>query len=210
MDLSSIINSRRMVRSFSERPLPAGMTTKLASYARAAPSAGNTSGWKAIILEDPYALSSFWKATTDPGWRSRSKRWNGLSRAPAAIVMLTDPKQYTDRYSLPGKVSSGLGTPPNGGGEGAWPIPYWFVDAGFAAMLIMLGATEAGIGSLFLGNFRGESELKELLGIPEPWRHVGTILLGYPDGKDYPSSSIKYRPHTEDTICYGRWDATEP
>ncbi len=209
VDIPDIINARRMVRSFSGRPLPAGMTTKLVSYARAAPSAGNTSGWRAIILEDQDSISSFWQAVTDAEWRAKSKRWNGLSRAPAAVVLLTNPKCYTDRYSLPDKISAGLGNPPDGGSEQAWPIPYWYVDAGFAAMLIMLGATDAGLGSLFLGNFRGEPELKRLLGIPEPWRHVGTVLIGYPDGNDYPSPSVRNHPGPNDRIYYGRWGVTE-
>ena len=192
-----------MVRSFSAKPIPGDTIDALISYARKAPSAGNTPGWAAITLTDTHSMSLFWDAVTDAEWRATSRRWNGLSKAPAAIVMLTNPINYTDRYSMPDKSSSGLGNPPHGDGESAWPVPYWFVDAGFASMLIMLGAQEAGLGALFLGNFRGEGRLKEVLGIPDPWRYAGTILLGYDDGNGHASPSIKNK--RANLVFNGRW-----
>ncbi len=203
MELSEAIKKRRMVRSFSPESIPDELIDRLISYARNAPSAGNTAGWAAIALTDQHSMSLLWDAVTDTEWRATSKRWEGLSKAPAAIVMLANPANYTSRYSMPDKSASGLGNPPHGGGEDSWPVPYWFVDAGSASMLIMLGAHEAGIGSLFLGNFRGEKRLKETLGIPDSWRYIGTILLGYDDGNDYASQSVKNRRNN--LVFHGRW-----
>jgi nitroreductase len=203
MELSQAIKQRRMVRSFSPEPVPDDLIDTLISYARKAPSAGNTTGWAAITLTDQRSMSLLWDAVTDAEWRAMSDRWRGLSKAPAAIIMLTDPANYTGRYSMPDKYASGLGNPPHGGGEGAWDVPYWFVDAGYASMLIMLGACEAGVGTLFLGNFRGERQLKEAFDIPDSWRYVGTILLGYDDGNGYPSPSVKKK--RKNLVFNGHW-----
>ena len=54
------------------------------------------------------------------------------------------------------------------GQEVEWVVPYWYVDAAFATMTLLLGATEAGIGAAFLGNFRGEDRAAGGVGRARP------------------------------------------
>ena len=202
---------RRMVRSFSDAPVPPVVLERILDSAREAPSAGNSQGTSMVVLSGPQQTAPFWAATTTPEWRTTSHRWPGLSRAPVVIVVLTSPALYASRYDEPDKITSGLGTFAGNEAEStwdqaSWPVPYWFFDAGTTTMLLMLSATDAGLGVGFLGNFRGEADLLTSLGVPATWRYAGAVLLGEPDGGDSPSKSLQRgrRPLTE-TVHRGRW-----
>jgi nitroreductase len=189
-----------MVRSFSGRPPAPDVVDGLLEAALRAPSAGNTGGWSAVVLEGPEQTAPFWEATTTPSWRDRSRRWPGLSRAPLVVVLLADPEAYLERYSAPDKEGSRLDDPTS------WPVPYWFVDVGMAAQTLLLGAVDAGLGACFLGNFRGEEALRRVLGAPDHVRYAGSVLIGEPGGEDPPSSSsARGRRSVERVIHRGRW-----
>jgi nitroreductase len=73
-------------------------------------------------------------------------------------------------------------------------------------MTLLLGATDAGLGACFLGNFRGEESLLRALGAPAGWRVFGSVLLGHPDGADHRSSSLdRPGPDAADRVHYGTW-----
>ena len=186
------MRGRRMVRSFSGAPVPAPVLDRVLDLACRAPSAGNTGGWDAVVLVGPDETAPFWDATTTPDWRARARRWPGLARAPVVIALFVDPDAYRARYAEPDKISSGLGAgePDASGADGAWPVPYWFVDGGFAVMVMLLAAADAGLGACFLGNFRGESALRGALGVPDHRRYLGAVLMGEPGGHDPPSPSL--------------------
>jgi nitroreductase len=193
---------RRMVRSFSGRQLAPGVADRIVHRAASAPSAGNTGGWATVVLEGPGQTAPFWEATTTESWRSQSRRWPGLSRAPVVVVLFADPAAYLARYSAPDKAGSGLQI------ADAWPIPYWFVDAGMAIMLLLLAAVEAGLGACFLGNFRGEADLRLALGVPGHLRYVGAVLVGEPAGEDPPSTSTaRGGRRVDDVVHRGAWDS---
>lgn len=220
MDLEDVVRNRRMVRSFSGAPVPEDVLAEILASAPRAPSAGNTDGCALVVLRGPRETTVLWESTTTESWRQRARRWPGLSRAPVAVVVLTSPGRYVDRYSEPDKMGAGLGRdgarasgspPPSLVGPrsdptNAWPVPYWFVDAGQMVMGILLGAVDHGLGACFLGNFRGEAALLDRLGVPSQWRYVGTVLLGEPGGDDPPSASLsRPRRSVERMVHYGRW-----
>jgi nitroreductase len=202
MELSDAVRGRRMVRSFSPDPLPAHVVDGVFELACSAPTAGNTGGWDAVVLIGPEETATFWDATTTPDWRARSRRWPGLSRAPVVVAVFVDADAYLARYRQPDKAASGLG---RGGPEG-WPVPYWFVDGALAVMVLLLAATDAGLGACFLGNFRGEAALRGALGVPDDRRYLGAVLMGEPAGDDPPSSSVAggRRPRSE-MVHRGSW-----
>ena len=223
-----------MVRSFRADPVAPDLVDRLLADALRAPTAGNTRGVEWLVLQGPAETGAYWAATTTAAWRATSRRWPGLSRAPVVALALTSPAAYVERYGEPDKASTGLGPVPagpggddagqgedpaggerRGGGPGeappgraqaAWPVPYWFGDAAFSAMTLLLGATAAGLGACFLGNFRGEGELLRVLGVPDGWRLFGTVLLGLPDGGDHRSASLDRRggPRSA-SVHHGRW-----
>lgn len=197
-----------MVRSFSGRPVPAEMLEHILAAARRAPAAGNTGGWDTVVLEGPQQTTAFWEATTTADWRERSRRWPELSRAPVVLCVFSHPGAYLDRYGEPDKHDSGLGPPDSDGGGGvdAWPVPFWFVDAGFAVLLMLLAATDAELGACFLGNFRGEAEVRRILGVPADRRYFGAVLLGEPGGENPPSPSLmRHRRAASEVFHRGCW-----
>jgi nitroreductase len=121
-----------------------------------------------------------------------------------AVAFFAHPGAYADRYTEPDKAASGLGH--RGGGADDWPVPYWFVDTGFPALLLLVGAADAGLGACLLGNFRGEPALIDALGVPGDRRYLGTVLLGEPGGSDPPSASVgRGRRKADDVLHWGRW-----
>ena len=192
---------RRMVRAFSGSPVPESTLEEVLQRASRPPSAGNTQGWTAVVLVGPTETDRFWSATTTADWRARSSRWPGLGRAPVVVSVFADPAAYVARYAEPDKADERLG-----GAEDEWPIPYWFVDAGFALLLLLLAATDAGLGACLLGNFRGEEALRGALGVPEGRRYVGAVILGEPGEGDRASASTR-RPRRDlgDIFRRGSW-----
>ena len=77
-------------------------------------------------------------------------------------------------------------------------MPYWFGDAAFGVMTVLLGAVDAGLGACILGSFRGEEELAEALGVPDGWRLFGAVVLGHPDGQRPPLGVARPRPARRD------------
>ena len=229
MELSDAVRRRKMVRTFSGSPVPAEVLDRVLELACSAPSAGNTGGWEAVVLAGPEETAPFWDATTTADWRAGSRRWPGLSRAPVVVALFVHPDAYRARYAEPDKEASGLGRVGSGGagsggagraGRGggmdasdadasdadAWAVPYWFVDGGFAAMVMLLAAIDTGLGACFLGNFRGEPALRAALGVPDDRRYIGAVLMGEPTGVDPLSPSLaRGRRQSSEVMHRGRW-----
>jgi nitroreductase len=188
-----------MTRNFAPSPLDRTVLDGLLTDALSAPSAGNTQGRDLIVLEGPEETSRYWEATTDASWRSRSTRYEGMSRAPVVVLAFSEPAAYVRRYAEADKVRPD-------GGPVEWVTPFWHVDASFAVMTLLLGAADRGIGAAFLGNFRGEDALKEALGVPDGLTWMGAVLLGAPALPDPPSSSSSRPRRTVDqSVHRGRW-----
>jgi nitroreductase len=199
LELTEAVTRRRMTRNFSGRPLDPGVVDGLLDAALRAPSAGNTQGREFVVLEGVVQTSRYWQATTDEAWRATSRRFEGLSRAPVAVLVFADPEAYVARYREPDKARPD-------GAEVEWVVPFWLVDSSFATMNLLLAATDRGLGAAFLGNFRGEDRLRTALGVPDRFRWLGTVLLGEAAGPDPPSSSAARRRRTlEESVHRGHW-----
>ncbi|MHB8439466.1 MAG: nitroreductase family protein [Acidimicrobiales bacterium] len=200
MDLAEALRRRRMVRSFSSEPVDRARLDQVLGAARRVPSAGNSDGIDMVVLQGDDRLS-FWSATSTADWRANSKRFAGMRRAPVVVVLFASADRYVARYAEPDKAASGLGH-----GEAAWPVPYWFVDAGCVLMVLLLASVDAGIDACFLGNFRGEQQLSAALGVPAGRRYVGAVLLGHGDGQDSPSpSALRGRRAMRDAVHHDLW-----
>lgn len=197
VELSEAVRRRRMTRNFSGRPPEEAVVDELLEAALRAPSAGNTQGRDLVVLSGPDQTARFWESTTDEAWRNRSQRFAGLSRAPVIVLAFASPEAFAARYRQPDKA---------GGGEVEWVVPFWWVDAAFSVMVLLLGAADRGLGAAFLGNFRGEASLAEALEVPPGVRWLGAVLLGEPASPDPPSSSaLRGRRPFEDSVHRGRW-----
>jgi nitroreductase len=191
-----------MCRSFSSEPLDQARVERILADALRSPTAGNTPGTAWVVLNGPDETSAYWEATTDAGWRAAHPAWaSGLMRAPVVLLSYASAGAYLTRYSEPDKAESSLGS-----SEAAWPVPYWFGDAAFGVMAVLLCAVDAGLGACVLGNFRGEAALASSLGVPDAWRLFGAVVLGVPAGDAHRSRSLNRQPPARnDRIHSGHW-----
>ncbi len=150
MDFADVVRSRRMVRAFEPRPVPGAVLERVLDLARRVPAAGNTQGLDLVVLEGPEQTARYWDATLPPE-RREAFPWPKLLDAPVLIIPVGAPGAYVERYGEPDKAATGLGE-----GPGAWPVPYWYVDTAFAAMVALLAAVDEGLGALFFGQFEHE------------------------------------------------------
>jgi nitroreductase len=202
VELQEAIRRRSMVRSFSTEPVPDGIVDGMLHAALRSPTAGNSRGTSWVVLEGPLQTARYFDATTDATWRAEHPEWNeGLRRAPVVLLAYTSPEAYVARYAEADKSSSGLGS-----GVEAWPVPYWYGDAAFGVMAVLLAAVDAGLGCCVLGAFRGEDELAARLGVPDGWRLFCAVLLGHSDARQHHSASLdRTSPTTSGRIHRGRW-----
>jgi nitroreductase len=189
-----------MTRAFQPDPVSHELLEAIVDAGRRAPSAGNSQGVAFVVLEGPDQTRRYWDTTLPT---RESFGFPGLLDAPVLIIVVTHPQAYVDRYAEPDKATTGLG-------EGAerWPVPYWTVDASFAAMLLQLAAIDAGLGVLFFGPFEHEPEVLRALGVPDDHEAIGTIALGWPDTRaDSRAGTSANRPRrpSADVVHWGGW-----
>jgi nitroreductase len=161
-----------MVRAYDPaRRIARAAVDQLLELAVHAPSAGFSQGWHFLVLDDDAARERFWAATTS----SEPDPWlTGMRRAPVLILCFSDKTAYLDRYAEPDKGWTDRD-------ERRWPVPYWHIDTGMAALLILLGAVDAGWAACFFGVFPDrEPAVREAFRIPDRLATVGVVSLGYP------------------------------
>ncbi len=189
-----------MVRSYTDEPVDPAVVRTLLATSRRGPSAGNTASLEYLVLDEPAAVARYWDLTLPPERRS-TFRWQGLLEAPVLIVPCCSAAAYVERYAEPDKAASGLGRDPS-----AWSVPYWFVDGGAAVMLLLLAATDAGLGALFFGLFGHTRAVKDAFAIPDEFEPLGTIALGHPADDDATGrSSGRPRRSLDQVIHRGSW-----
>ncbi len=198
--LFDAIAQRRMVRSFRSEPVAEATIDRIVAAAHRAPSAGNTRSLELLVLAGEDVVR-YWDTTLAPAKRDEVP-WPGLLRAPVLLVPYVDPALYAARYSEPDKASTGLGEGPH-----AWSVPYWWVDGGAAVENILLAAVASELGACFFGQFDHETSVRSAFGVPDHFRAVGTVAVGYADTEtDRPSrSSQRERRALENTTHRGRW-----
>jgi nitroreductase len=183
VDLYESLRRRRMVRAFRPDPIDPATLDRVLRAGLRGPSAGFTQGVDLLVLLDEADRRAFWDAETDPAWRDGHPDHAAARRAPVIILPVTGPGPYTERYSEPDKAKAGLQQ------AGAWPVPFWWFDAGAAVMAILLAATAEGLAALFMGVFHGEDAVGRIFGLPEGLAPAGAVLLGH-GAADRPSPSL--------------------
>lgn len=199
MEFSDVVRRRRMVRRYDpDRPVPLEIVERCLANAVRAPSAGFSQGWDFVVLAEDDDRDSFWRATT-PGDGPSDSWLSGIRNAPLLILCLSDKDAYLDRYAEPDKGWTDRD-------ERRWPVPYWDIDTGMAALLILLTAVDEGLGGLFFGVPPAHHDaVKVAFGIPSGRAIVGVVSIGY--ALPGPKSPSLRRPRrgVEDVAHWGRF-----
>jgi nitroreductase len=196
-----------MIRAFTGEPLAAGTAERLLKAASRAPSAGFSQGYSFLVLEGKEQSAPLWEmlyeseisenATedADPG------QVTALSTAPLVIVPLACKDVYLDRYAQPGKGWTDRD-------EARWPVPYWYIDTGFAALLILLTVVDEGLGAVFFGlPPENMADFRAQYGVPDQWMPIGAIAIGYPDpaADPVPPARASDRKSLDELVHRGHW-----
>jgi len=79
-------------------------------------------------------------------------------------------------------------------------VPNYAVDLAIAVEHMVLTAVEEGLGTCWIGAFN-QDEVKEILEIPEKYRVVALLPVGFPADQAGPKS----RKRLEEIVCYERF-----
>ena len=215
MELVDVLARRRMVRRYDpDAPVDDGALEAVLAAALRAPSAGFTQGVALLVLATPEERERFWAATVPvapetapergPEVGARPNRWlDGMRTAPVLVLVLTSREAYLDRYAEPDKGWTERE-------EDRWSAPYWFVDAGMAAMAMLLRAVDVGLGACFFGVPVGRAEaVHAAFGVPADQLGVGVVSLGHPatqgDRGSRGSPARRVRRPADELVHRGTW-----
>ena len=197
MEFDEVIRKRRMVRSYDpERPIPPEVVDKIVRHALRAPSAGFSQGWGFLVLTSAEDRDLFWSSLA----AEEANDWlDRMRTAPLIIVALSNKSVYLDRYAQSDKGWTDRD-------ESHWPVPYWDIDTGFAALLMHLTAVNEELGSCFIGlPVETIPAFKTAFGVPDEYTPIGALTVGYRAAdKRSPSLRRGHRP-VDEVVHHGRW-----
>jgi nitroreductase len=204
MDFQEVVDRRRMIRNFADRPVDPAVVERALRNATHAPSAGFSQGWAFLVLDTPADVRRWWQVTTDPADLAAPDDWlSGMMRAPVVIVPCSSKTAYLRRYAEKDKGWTDRS-------EEHWPVPFWHMDAAMASLLILLTAVDAGLGACFFGiPVERDQAVRAEFGIDAAFDPVGVIALGHrtTDTGNAGSPARRARTPLEQVVHRGRWSA---
>lgn len=158
---SELVQQRRSIRSYLNRPVENETIVKCIEAARVAPSAENVEPWRFLVINDEELKTNFCKHAFS-GIYSFSK-W--ATKAPVIIVVLAKLDILANRL---GKQIQGTN--------------YYLIDVGIAGEHLVLQAKELGLGTCWIGWFNAK-KVKKFFKIPNNYKAVCLISMGYPNNE---------------------------
>jgi nitroreductase len=186
-----------MVRRYDvSRPVPGELVDRIVRNGLRAPSAGFSQGWGFLVLDNPGDVARFREAARPD---DHPEEWFAANvDAPLLIIPHSNKDAYLDRYALPDKGFTDRS-------DAWWPAPYWDIDAGFASLLMLLTAVDAGLGACFFGIPADRIDAyRAAFGVPQHFAPIGAISIGYSD--EPPRDLSSRRKPAAETVHRGRWN----
>src|SRR5579862_1072252 len=154
-----------MVRRFSDEPVSTESLDRILANAVRGPSAGFSQGQAFLVLTGD-DLKRFWPVAGAAASPS-------VTAAPLVIVPMSSKRVYLDRYALPDKGWTDRD-------ESRWPVPFWHIDTGMAALLILQTAVDEGLGAVYFGIVPpAVTPFRDAFGVPADYEPIGAIAIGY-------------------------------
>jgi F420 biosynthesis protein FbiB-like protein len=178
--LFGIIQSRRSIRRYADRPVPEAMLRRLLEAARWAPSAHNRQPWRFAVITDPARLASLARAMgerlradlladgapPDVIEREVGRSYVRISGAPALMALflsMADMDRYPDarRQSLERMMAA--------------------QSVAVAAQNILLMAHTEGLGACWMcAPLFCPDVVRAALSLPADWEAQALITVGFP------------------------------
>ena len=196
MEFSEVLRRRRMIRHYTDQPLDDEVIERILANALRAPSGGFAQGWAFLALTSEADRARFW-----PFVPARVEGTPTMQLAPLVVVPLAHKNAYLERYAEADKGWEDRA-------ESRWPAPYWFIDTGMAALLMLLTAVDEGLGACFFGIMPEHlPAMKAEFGIPDEYSPIGGITIGYasPDLPPQSSHVNERRRGVDDLVHRGHW-----
>jgi nitroreductase len=152
MDFTQLCNSRRSIRSFTNRDVSKDDVLKLLKAAQAAPSAGNRQPWHFFVIRDEVVRSAITGAAGPQPF---------MLSAPVMLVVCADAARSESRYGERGRNL------------------YCLQDTAAAVQNILLCAKNLGLGACWCGAFN-EDAVSRILNLPAKLRPIAVIPVGHP------------------------------
>ncbi|PWJ49276.1 Nitroreductase [Quadrisphaera granulorum] len=204
-----MLRRRRAVRRFTNADVPREVLDRVVAAGVSGPTAGGSQGRSLLVLTSAADRDRFWRATSDDvdapdAWLA------GMTTAPVVVVCLAEPAVYVERYARPDKARAQPHLGPDPRDASAWPVPWWDVDAGASALLVLLAAVDTGLVGCLIGVPPDRwPRVRGAFGIPADQRLTAAVVLGHP-APDLPRS--RRRPPVARVVhdgAHGRpWTAT--
>ena len=156
---SKLVQSRRSIRKYRNKPVEREKINQCIEAARLAPSAENVQPWRFIILDDPVLIKEF-SSHAFSGIYSATRF---AARAPVIIIFLAKLDILANRI---GKQIQG--------------VHFHLIDIGIAGEHIVLQAHELGLGTCWIGWFNIK-KVRKFFKIPRSYKIVTLLSMGYPE-----------------------------
>jgi len=199
MDFADVLRRRKMVRNYTDEAVPRPTIERIVARGRKAPSGGFSQGLRLVVITEEATRRRIAELAGEDEYVAMGlARW--ISRAPVHVVVATREDDYHDRYREPDKLRED-------GTEIEWPVPWWYVDAGKATMLLLLAAIDEGLGAGLFGlDPAGSEGLRDLLGMPHDLAVVGVVTIGHPAPETERGSSRRGWKPLEEVVRWERYD----
>jgi nitroreductase len=193
MEFQEVVRRRRMVRTFTGEPVPAAALNRILGNAVRGPSAGFSQGQAFLVLTEAADREKFWAL-------AGAAVASSAQAAPLVIVPMSSKRAYLDRYAQPDKGWTDRD-------EARWPVPFWHIDTGMAALLILQTAVDEGLGAVYFGIMpEAVTPFRTAFGVPDDQDPIGAIAVGY-DAETERRDLRSRRRNLDDVVHYGGWNS---
>ena len=201
MEFRELLPRRRMVRNYAPEPVSREAVERIVSTVRRAPSAGYSQGQRLLVVTEDEGRAVIARLAGS-GWATDEKLEPWVDSAPVHVFVCVREADYHERYQQADKLVDGQ--------EIEWPVPFWFVDAGAALMLILLAAIDEGLAAGLSGVPKELADrLRASFGIPDDIVLVAHVTIGVPapdpGWSAVTSRRTKPRRAETDSIRWERW-----
>jgi len=202
MEFRELLPRRRMVRHYGPERVPREQVERIVATVRRAPSGGYSQGQRLLVVTEDDGRAEVARILGDAGWTTPDDREPWLESAPVHVLVGTREDDYHDRYRKPDKLVDGE--------ELDWPVPFWFVDAGAALMLLLLAAVDEGLAAGVSGVPRdAAAELRTSFDIPDDVHIVALVTIGFPapdpGWSAVTSRRTQARRGSDEVVRWERW-----